>query len=416
MSFRDVPIVSSAHATTLHGAKRRAILPRVILQEPSSSDEEEPIMSDNGYSFHERYNQPFILHSHGRNSKDTSFDDADPFLSIRALLHDESDCFLVSKSQNQLIYKLDDLQKLVNDLDVCLREAQTPETAWRFKILGRTAKDADQELWQNMQDGYRAAKQKGDKSAQDTIRMILRDWARIHKTLLATLRSKGADSMVRMRTDDSDKCRPRRISKSPNASPERSDDYFDKVSRQADIDKVQEKMHIVHDIYRDLALLVDQQQDHIDTLNDNVVDAKIMAEAAVDEVACYATRNNFVDDPCGAMTTSADRITLDDDDDGEMDWYESFISYFDCQSLVAPFQPQEKVYEVEVICENDDSAVEIQHVYPPIQDNAPPPTTTPWLNHLQTLPGDIVSIGTSLLEYESPMACHASQSAEIKLW
>jgi hypothetical protein len=413
MSFRDVPTSGKAPLTIASLAKRPA-LPRVIVQESPSRDEE--VLPGEFYNLQQRYNRTLILHSHGRPWKDDDAGVISPSQSFQSLLYrskfpkyEARHC--LSGTQLDIIDQLDSLQRLVKDLNTSLREPQSPESAWRTKILRRTADDTDQETWQNIQDDYRATMENGDRSALDTHLLLQREWVRIHKVLAATLKP-GVEHVPRI--NDGDNARHVCDSKSAKKLPDANDDFFDRVTRQEDIEKVQDKMHLVHEIYNDLALLVDQQQGHIDKLNDNVLDAKITAEAAADEVACFTAKHVFVEDPCGGMAARPS-ITLDDDDANENYVYDSFASYFNCQFMDALCQPQDTQYEVEVVCVDDDDAVEIRHVDPPIQSSSPSEMDT-WWNNLQTLQDGVVSFGMTLLEHGSPETYHLLESGEIKLW
>ena len=386
------------HRSSTLSRLTRSAPPRVIVESWSSnSDEYDHFIASNSFE-HVRYNKPFIQHGHGRlQREDEAAEGMDYFLSLQAMLHqNKHDNSQASQAQYHIAHQLGEFRNVLSDLDRCLRDPQTPETAWRSKILSRTAKDVEQEILHTLQDDYRAVFQKGDIAAQSRNTVFQQEWSRLHALLVKTLKQRDADSGLRI--DHGDNHRTRHAS---SASPTADEDYFDRVSRQAELHQVQDKMHMVHDIYRDLAVLVDGQQEQVDKLGENVVDAQLTAEAAADEVACYASKATLLESPCGGLKD----ISLEDEDDHKPNDVLAFLStYFDCDTVAGYCQPQQRAHEVQVVFQDDTDAVEIQHVEPPVQEPSPSSSLDSFLDGLCVLREDLVLVGHTVFEQECTKA------------
>ena len=370
----------------------RSAPPRVIVElASSSSDEYDHFIASNSFE-HVRYNKPLILHGHGRLARDDESESADPFLSLQAGLHpSKRDRSQASRAQYDIAHQLGEFRNIVNDLEHCLRDNQTPEMAWRYKILSRTAKEVDQDILQSLEDDYRALFQQGDIAAQSTNALLQREWSQLHNMLGKIFMKRDADSGLRIDKGDN-----RRLRHASSASPTTEEDYFDRVSRQAELHQMQDKMHMVHDIYRDLAVLVDGQQEQVNNLGENALDAKVTAEAAADEVACYVSRATLLESPCGGLSN----ISLEDDDEqGQNDVLEFLSTYFDCDTVAGYCRPQQ-THEVDVVYQEDADAIEIQHVEPPVQEPSPSSSLASFLDGVCVLQEDLVQAGRTVFEQE----------------
>ena len=201
----------------------------------------------------------------------------------------------------QLTNETIQFQKLVADLEDILNHAsvgESPEAAWRARILIRSAQETDKDLWKKLYDYERTllVEQKNCKSstyakenlrqttndatsirnAQSACMKLHRDFKRIHKSLVmalslyetkqnAEVSRLGAVGWSNPQGNDEDEI----IGKEPP-----SEDFFDRALRQAELEKMNQSMHQVNDIYQDLAALVDVQQADIDRLEENIAEAK----------------------------------------------------------------------------------------------------------------------------------------------
>jgi hypothetical protein len=394
MSFRDLPTDRRRSASTF---RRHA--PRVVVESEAVTPSP---------ARHDRYNQPLILHSHGRpvpHGEDMDDIAPSPEISPQHSKH--------FSRQEQLSHQLDEYQQVLTELEMCRAQSATPETTWRDKILVRTLQETDQDLWQNLRRHYRDTLKNGDETSQTACRQLQGEWSLLHESLADMLNQDRPQSTTYIRNPDCDRMSPAALTVSSRQEAHNikdNDDYFDRVTRQADFEKMQTKMHLVQDIYNDLAGLVDQQQGRIDKLNEHISEAQVYAEAAVEEVGCYSVKEEFKRDPCGAMSSRNRGITFDDDgeDDFQEDMYDFWIHQAElCRSPVAQCRPKESSHEVDVMYEDDDDAIEILHVEPLPRESHVPLVVETLLNGFFKVHDDIVDATTNLLKEGKLMQCGA---------
>jgi hypothetical protein len=74
------------------------------------------------------------------------------------------------------------------------------------------------------------------------------------------------------------------------------EDYFDRFMRQKELEKMNQSVHQVNEIYRELAQMIDQQQDDIDILERDIGTAAMNVESAAQHIHCFTTYRPFL---CG---------------------------------------------------------------------------------------------------------------------
>lgn len=108
-------------------------------------------------------------------------------------------------------------------------------------------------------------------------------------------------------------------------------DIFDRKMREKELERMNQSMHQVHDLYQELAGMVHDQQEQIDHVDDEIVTAKANVEAGARSLHC-ANDSSFL---CGATSCVQDdpidgfdrSISIGDDDETLMlpngcgDWY-----------------------------------------------------------------------------------------------
>jgi hypothetical protein len=231
---------------------------------------------------------------------------------------------------SKLTHETQQFQKLVTDLEGILEKSgESPEASWRARILIRSAQEAEKDLWDklykyeqslltagknvgsgsdsmdNVDQGKDTENRKRELRTSQTACMKLhRDFNRSHKVLVMILslhqkRQKAEASRLRAvrYSDDKD------INGTSNQQlHEKDEDFFDRAmrEREADLERMNKSMHKVNEIYQELAALVDGQQEDIDHLDDNVLDATNTVQSSADEVNCLFERDRF----CGAINLS----------------------------------------------------------------------------------------------------------------
>ena len=193
-------------------------------------------------------------------------------------------------------------QKIVSDLEILLKRCgESPEAAWKARILVQSTQETDQALLIKMQDYERSlmenTKSSSRKSAPDinTASMacskLRRDFDRSHNALVACL------SLYEQRQQ----AEISQLSATRHDGPEEPD-YFDRALRQKELELMNQKMHQVNNIYQDLAGLVEQQQEPIDKLEENADFANANVKSGSDHLHCFVDRKEMKDMlMCGAM-------------------------------------------------------------------------------------------------------------------
>jgi len=220
---------------------------------------------------------------------------------------------------SKLSHETQQFQKIVADLELLLKHSgESPEAAWKARILVGSTQETDQVLQAKLQDYAESLLDEykyqpiGLRKAQMAYNKLNRDFERSHNALVTAL------SMYELRQQaEISQLRAQR-----HEGPEEPD-FFDRAVRQKELELISGKMNTVNNIYSDLAGLVEKQQDPIDRLEDETGYARANVEAAADEVNCYGQRRRVVGGDfimCGAMempTSSyepcgADNIVLGD--------------------------------------------------------------------------------------------------------
>ena len=234
------------------------------------------------------------------------------------------------KSQfSKLSHETQQFQKIVADLEAHLkRSGESPEAAWKARILVQSTQETDQALLAKLQDHERAllenASENQRASERNTASMacnkLRRDFERSHNALVACL------SLYEQRQQ----AEISQLRATRHEGPEEPD-FFDRALRQKELEIMNRKMHQVSNIYQDLAGLVEQQQETIDKLEEDADSANANVKSAADHLHCYGDRREMKEmllcgamqmptssfEPCGANThegTTVDKtISFSDD-------------------------------------------------------------------------------------------------------
>ena len=146
---------------------------------------------------------------------------------------------------------------MVVQLESLLKTAGTsPEAQWRSRILIQSAMDADRAL--HLQLEKLEKKDQGPKVT--ALRKLQRDYGRAQQNLMQTLHlyQRQQQAEVALLTSQND------------------EDFFAKAMRERDaaVKQLHSSMNQVNAIYKDLADLVGEQQDHVNDLDQLTGDAK----------------------------------------------------------------------------------------------------------------------------------------------
>lgn len=185
-------------------------------------------------------------------------------------------------------------QKLVADLETILKDAgETPEAAWRARILVKSAQDADVDLWGKLQAHEKSLLYCGTSHQTDSHRAqpaqmacakLLRDFTRSHTSMVASL----ALYEMRQKAEVSQLGSARWGGGGTAGA--KGEDFFDRAMRQRELERMNESMRQVNDIYHELAGLVERQQENLDRIDREVDHAAANVEAGADEIHCFGQR------------------------------------------------------------------------------------------------------------------------------
>lgn len=202
---------------------------------------------------------------------------------------------------SKLSHETQQFQKIVADLETLLKNSgESPESAWKARILVHTTQETDQVLQAKLQeyehnlltsDDYRNKNSSERRTAQMACHKLNRDFQRSHKALVLCL------SLYEQRQQ----AEISQLGAARHEGPEEPD-FFDRAVRQKELELMNQKMHQVNNIYQDLAGLVERQQEPIDQLQDNTDFAAQNVDAAANNLRCYADRREMKEMlMCGAM-------------------------------------------------------------------------------------------------------------------
>lgn len=233
----------------------------------------------------------------------------------------------------KLTYEMQQYQKLVSDLEYMIRDTiVTPEVAWKTNILVKSVEDTDsgindqlvqyeqsialQERLLTYNNNIRVYQKEKKRTTQQlaACNKLRRDYTRCHNTMQSSLkmykmRQKAEISQlgaVQWNTIDRSGCNDAGIASSVLSQQQQAaqmeEDFFDRVMRQKELERMNESMRKVNDIYHSLAGLVNGQQDNIDEIENDANYSKANIKNGYDEFSCYADRQNGFNAICGDMS------------------------------------------------------------------------------------------------------------------
>lgn len=231
-------------------------------------------------------------------------------------------------------------QKLVTELETVLQNVDTPEASWRAKILLTSARETDQSLCDRLIAYEKTIA--NDRPAQTACLKLHRDLKRTHRSLhmvatnyerlqRAAISQLGAVGWSQPIDDNDD------------------NDLFNAAMRDREIHTMNQSMRDVHQLYQELAGLVQTQQEDVDAIEDTIELSHQRVEDGTDHLRACDARESLqcgVDSPrigplcgCGGERNGGfDRtIRIDNNDDDNnndkqpydlgCDWYESLQNW-----------------------------------------------------------------------------------------
>lgn len=199
----------------------------------------------------------------------------------------------------KLSYETEQFCKMVAELEAILNKTvmESPETSWRSRILMQSARDADVDLSQRLFQ-YEQTLIDKENANKPELRMeqsaclkLHRDYKRAHKGLVMAVSRYEKQQRVEVSTLRAvgwSQAAP--VLDQEEADFKEQEEFFDRALRQAELERMNEKMNHVASIYQDLASLVDVQQETIDKVENNISEAKEYVNSAAEQVQCMHDR------------------------------------------------------------------------------------------------------------------------------
>jgi hypothetical protein len=149
---------------------------------------------------------------------------------------------------------------MVSDLERAIQKSgESPEAQWKTKILIRSCQEAEKDITQRLHKAELEGKSKG----QMALRKLQRDFSRVNKQFLSAMAYYEKRQNVEVSF--------------LNVDGETKEEFFDRAmrEREEEINNIHNSMNKVNTIYKDLAGLVDGQQDQIDQLAETLEESKV---------------------------------------------------------------------------------------------------------------------------------------------
>lgn len=287
-----------------------------------------------------RLRRPIVLHGRVQRSAVDIDDESLPNSRFYRHRSYESDQVAVRKEMErrsvyaQLLHETTQYQKTVAELEQVLPEAgDLPEAAWRAKILMKSAQAVDQELWKKLYDYERTLRNReedpGIRQEQTACMKLHRDFKRAHKSLVMAL-------TVYEKTQRAEIARLGAVGWSERQDEE--EDFYTRAmrEREAEMDRMNYRMHQVQDMYQDLSFLIQKQQEPIDELEEYTEEAHTYTRDAHaytrsarrslwEEMMCFAERDT--------LCQPEQSISMNDDGRLQVDGEEIIFSVPSCGKI-----------------------------------------------------------------------------------
>eukprot|EP00536_Pseudo-nitzschia_multiseries_P002383 jgi/Psemu1/5410/gm1.5410_g len=237
-------------------------------------------------------------------------------------------------------------QKMVSELESISRNSNSsgnnnnngnnasssPEAAWKSRILLRSAQDAERDLGSRLSLLLSSSQQRGTtggeggtggafavrnkklardfRRARDQLQTVVAEMERRQRADVSflTAAAPAARTGTQQMTEETAETLPASDNKNYTATTttgaalHREEDFFDRAMRERnhEVKRISNSMKMVHEIYQDLAGLVDGQQEQIDQLEDLNENTKAETRAGLEEIQhgmwklCAADRSSGV--------------------------------------------------------------------------------------------------------------------------
>lgn len=163
---------------------------------------------------------------------------------------------------------------MVADLEQAMeKSSESPEAQWKTRILLRSVQEAQQDISNRLLDFGDILERRRDGRGQMALRKLRRDFARVqeHFAKVTQLHLKRQQAEVSL---------------FHSQAPEEGEEFFDRAmrEREKEVDNIHQSMRTVNAIYKDLAEIVDRQQDQIDKLADRVEESKSNTRYGLEQI------------------------------------------------------------------------------------------------------------------------------------
>jgi hypothetical protein len=228
--------------------------------------------------------------------------------------------------------EMQQFQKMVSDLEHAIQDTiVAPDVAWRTNILVKSVEDTDGGLGekilhyeQSLEQQERLLTNTNGRSTTNDNRIrqqlaacskLRRDYNRCHNSMTISLRSYklrqkaevsqlgavqwnitsrgGGDAIIDGSEQQQQQQQP--------MTQQMEEDFFERKMRQRELERMNESMRQVNEMYHGLAGLVNGQQEDLDQMDDDVNYSFANVRSGYNEYSCFAERQSGMMTFCGDM-------------------------------------------------------------------------------------------------------------------
>lgn len=183
---------------------------------------------------------------------------------------------VTSRSQSifsTLTSEIVNFQKLVAELENLMESSgQSPKAQWRTRTLIRSAQEADRDIYKRLYEYDIEYHYSQYSKTQMAWRKLSRDFSRVQnqlKDIVATYEKRQQVDVSFLTSKE-----------------EKTEEFFDRAmrERELEVNNINKSMHQVDEIYKDLAGLVDGQQEQIDKIAEETEYARTQTRAGLEKL------------------------------------------------------------------------------------------------------------------------------------
>lgn len=170
------------------------------------------------------------------------------------------------------------LQGMVRQLDILVKHSgDTPENQWRSRILLQSSEATDRDLGFQIRQYKLTLGTIRNPTVRSSRAKLIRDFERVHESfvsILAEYKSRQLIAISKLQGNGARSITPEEFQRRLAAKEE--EDFFVRAmrEREEELSKMNQSMHQVNEIYNEIGRMLEGQQEQVDAVEDNIIDAK----------------------------------------------------------------------------------------------------------------------------------------------